>query len=173
MLQQDRILPSNLPNFDEGEGASIESDDSYKYEIDTKVLLEETYNNWLGKSKKGGRWVEDSNKKAMMTKELADKLIQSIRLKVNTHSLISRYDDDRFIKKVAWQTARTWNRALRFKLQHYKVSVEDYSVLITNDVPFLIEQLLYAAKGGFMMTSRTEKGKINVVQQKNDDVGGL
>lgn len=173
MLQKDKVLPHNIPSFDEGEGASIESEDSYKYEIDTKVLLEETYNNWLGRSKKGGKWVDDPFKKAMMSKELADKMIQSIRLKVNTHSLISRYDDDRFIKKVAWMTARTWNRALRFKLTDYKLSVEDYSLLVTNDIPFLIEQLLYAAKGGFMMTARTEKGKINVVQQKSDEMGGL
>lgn len=175
MLQKKIQNNNNIPIYEEeGIGATPENDDSYRYEIDTRILLEETYNNWLGKKKVNGKWVNDNLKNPMMTKELADKLIQSIRLKVNTHSLVSRYDDDRFIKKVAWGTAKTWNRALRFNLQKYKVGVDDYTVLVTVDIPYLIEQLLYAAKNGFMMQLRTEKGKIHISRQEGETPqGGL
>lgn len=154
-----------------GTPASNISDDSLRYEVDTQVLLEETYNNWLGKSKLNGEWMDDPFKKPMMSKELADKLIQSIRLKVNTHSLLSYYDNE-LINKIAYTTAKVWNEALMFETMNYKLSSNDYKVLIRVDIPFLIQQLLLQAYKGISSDNRTKSRSINVIKRE-DSQGGL
>lgn len=169
--KQGETVKDESKPVDPGQPANLESDDSFKYEIDTRVLLEETYNNWLGRSKIDGVWKDDPFKKKMMKKELADKLIQSIRLKVNTHSLLSFYDES-IINKIAYETAKVWNESLMFSSLSYDLSVEDYRVLIRVDVPFLIKQLLLSSINGRMMELRADRGKIQIVRNETPQ-GGL
>lgn len=168
----DEPVKEETKTEDPGQSASLESEDSFKYEIDTRVLLEETYNNWLGRSKDGGVWKDDPFKKQMMKKELADKLIQSIRLKVNTHSLLSYYDEP-IINKIAYETAKVWNEALMFSSLSYDLATEDYKVLIRVDVPFLIKQLLLSSINGRMMELRADRGKIHITRNEVAPSGGL
>ena len=154
------------------EAGSIDSEDSQRYEIDTDILLERVYNSWLGRTLIDGIWQPDEKKKQMMSKEFADKLITSIRLKINTHSNLSTYDED-FIKKIALETCLVYNEDLMYESVKYKVKSSDYKILIT-DLKHLIMQLLRIALHGGMKIYRAERGKININRVEQDgNIGGL
>lgn len=156
------------------EQVTLESDDVLKFEIETERIIERLYNSWLGKTKKDGIWEEDPNKKAMMSKELADKLVNSINLKIVPPALISQYPNEELINDIAWETAKVWNRHVRFEAKKYKIQVEDLRVVMQNDIPYIIKQLLYLGYQGFNNRMRVERGKIMITKSEtNTNSGGL
>lgn len=153
------------------EAGSSLSDDSQRYEIDTDYLIEKAYNGWLGRSLFNGVWSPDPKKTQTMSKELADKLKNSIQMKVNTHSNLSIYDED-FIRKVAIETCEVYNEALMYEAPRYNLNNHDFKILIT-DIKHLIMQLLRIALHGNMVKLRTDSRRLSIVKQESDNIGGL
>ena len=150
--------------------ANLESEDSYKYEIDTQIFIERIYYFWIGYTKMEGEWVRDPHRTPIMTQELADILKNEIEYRVNTHSFLSTYDAD-FIKKVSIESAIVINNTLMFQLEKYKMNVYDFQRIIMA-LKHIFMSLLRIAHRGHMVNYRMNKGKINIIRQESN-VGGM
>lgn len=150
--------------------ANTYSDDTLWLEINTEPLLENLYNHWLGKKKLNGVWVDDKNAKPRMTKELADKLINTLRLKVNPHTLISGYDTEE-IKQISLQTCKKINYELMFEVEKYGLSVSDFSLLVTNEIKFFIIQTLNMGKDYMNTKLRFGSRSVQVLKREEDNGG--
>lgn len=168
MIENNKFMPEELLGNRE---AKVESEDSYRYEIDTNTFLDRIYYYWIGYTKFDGEWVKDPNRKPVMTQELADKLINEITYRVNTHSFLSTYDE-RFITKISVEAALVINRTLMFETEQYKLSTNDFNRLIVA-LKHIFMSLLRIAQHGHMVQYRMNKGKINIIRQERDDHGGV
>lgn len=161
-IDNDNNVPMDI--YQMAKEANIESEDSYRYEIDTNIHFEKLYNQWIGYTKMDGEWVRDPHKKPVMNIEMADKLINEMSMLVNTHSSLSILKTDE-IKRIAWRFADGWNRTLMFQAATYKLNVNDFQrfpMTLFNHMVIMLK----LAQNGHTVHYRMNKGKINVVRQE-------